>query len=364
MTKNITFDRFVRGCLIIGSIAVSVLLFKYLSPVIVPFLISGIIAYLLNPVVNFLQNTCHLRWRGLCVIITLLLAGGIVTGLLWLCIPPMIEESAHLKDVVRSYLERGGLPDNATVPEAVRHFFNLHVQKSDLKEYLQSDDGMDLLKNVLPRLWQLLYSTVGMAISFVASLISLLYLFFLLLDYERYAKGWIKFIPPRRRAFARQLVDDTTYYMCGYFRGQLGIALSNCVMFTTGFLIIGFPMPVALGCLIGIISFVPYLQVAGILPAAILALLRAAETGANFWIMLGGVLLVYLVVQIIQDVIVTPRIMGKIMGLSPAIILLALSVGAYVMGIGGLILALPVTTLALTYYKRYTIKESEIPDVP
>ena len=166
MTKNITFDRFVRGCLIIGSIAVSVLLFKYLSPVIVPFLISGIIAYLLNPVVNFLQNTCHLRWRGLCVIITLLLAGGIVTGLLWLCIPPMIEESAHLKDVVRSYLERGGLPDNATVPEAVRHFFNLHVQKSDLKEYLQSDDGMDLLKNVLPRLWQLLYSTVGMAISF------------------------------------------------------------------------------------------------------------------------------------------------------------------------------------------------------
>ena len=114
MTKNITFDRFVRGCLIIGSIAV----------------------------VNFLQNTCHLRWRGLCVIITLLLAGGIVTGLLWLCIPPMIEESAHLKDVVRSYLERGGLPDNATVPEAVRHFFNLHVQKSDLKEYLQSDDGL------------------------------------------------------------------------------------------------------------------------------------------------------------------------------------------------------------------------------
>ena len=76
------------------------------------------------------------------------------------------------------------------------------MQKSDLKEYLQSDDGMDLLKNVLPRLWQLLYSTVGMAISFVASLISLLYLFFLLLDYERYAKGWIKFIPPGRRPLA------------------------------------------------------------------------------------------------------------------------------------------------------------------
>ena len=128
-------------------------------------------------------------------------------------------------------------------------------------------------------------------------------------------------------------------------------------MFTIGFLLIGFPMPVGLGVFIGVISFVPYLQVVGIVPALILALLRATETGDNFWLLMGGVLLVYIVVQIIQDVLVTPHVMGKIMGLSPAIILLALSVGGYLLGILGLILALPVTTLLLLYYKQYFVEE-------
>ena len=188
------------------------------------------------------------------------------------------------------------------------------------------------------------------------------------MDYELYAEGWAKFVPKRRRAFARQLVGDIERGMSGYFRGQALIALSNCVMFTIGFLIIGFPLPVALGCCIGIISFVPYLQVVGILPATVLALLKTAETGANFWWLICGVLLVYIVVQILQDTIFTPKIMGKIMGLPPAIILFSLSVWGFALGIVGLIIALPVTTLMVSYYKRYVVGEEEaaqtIPDNP
>jgi predicted PurR-regulated permease PerM len=149
-----------------------------------------------------------------------------------------------------------------------------------------------------------------------------------------------------------------TYYLCGYFRGQLLIALSNCVLFTLGFLLIDFPMPLALGCFIGLLSFVPYVQVVGFLPATLLALLRAAESHENFWVLIGGVVAVYLVVQIIQDTVVTPRIMGHIMGLSPAIILLALSIGAAIGGIGGLIIALPLTTIALLYYRRYVVGDT------
>ena len=118
-------------------------------------------------------------------------------------------------------------------------------------------------------------------------------------------------------------------------------------------------MPIGLGCFIGLISFVPYVQVVGILPAIVLALLKAAETGANFWWLMGGVLLVYVVVQIIQDVLVTPKVMGKIMGLSPAIILLSLSIWGYMLGILGLVIALPVTTLLFTYYKRYVVKDRQ-----
>ena len=209
-------------------------------------------------------------------------------------------------------------------------------------------------------MWDVIWSTANVLISLISSLIALLYLFFLLMDYEKIARGWSRFVPRRRRAFAVQLVDDIERGMSGYFRGQALIALSNCVMFSIGFLIIDFPMAVGLGCFIGIISFVPYLQVIGILPAIVLSLLKAADTGENFWWLIGGVILVYVVVQIIQDAFVTPKIMGKIMGLTPAIILLALSVWGYMLGIIGLIIALPVTTLIISYYKRYIVPEDPL----
>jgi predicted PurR-regulated permease PerM len=91
--------------------------------------------------------------------------------------------------------------------------------------------------------------------------------------------------------------------------------------------------------------------------AVLLALLKAAETGENFWGILLMVGLVYIIVQLIQDLIIVPKIMGRIMGMSPALILLSLSVWGYVFGFIGLIIALPLTTLALSYYKRYIIRE-------
>lgn len=331
--------------------------FRYLYSVLIPFLVAGVLAYLLNPVCNFLQHRCRLRFRVVCVILTLLAAMALVCGLLWLCIPPMFDECAHLKDIVQRYLENG--PGRSILPYGLDQYVEQHFRASDIYQYVASGNFLAILKSTLPRVWDILCSTASIVISIVSSLMGLLYLFFLLLDYDRYAKGWIDLVPHKQRQIARQCFNDITYYMCGYFRGQLVIALSNCVMFVIGFWLIDFPMPIALGSFIGIISFVPYLQVAGIVPAALLALLRTAETGDSFWLLMGGVLLVYIVVQIIQDVIVTPRVMGRIMGLSPAIILLALSVGAFIGGIGGLIIALPVTTLAITYYKRYVIREPE-----
>lgn len=353
--KPITFDRFARGLVIIAAIFAIYWCFNYLSQVLIPFIVAGVAAYLLNPVCDFFQHTCRLRFRVPCVILTLVLAVGLIVGVLWLCIPPIFDECTHFNVVLRHFFQTES--SDGSIPYAVRHFFKEGIRSTNLTTIMESDDFLAVLKGALPRVWNLLLSTAGLLFSFISSCIGLLYLFFLLLDYNRYASIWITFVPHRYRPFARQFFSDVTFYLCGYFRGQLLIALSNCVLFTLGFFLVGFPMPIALGCFIGIISFVPYLQVAGLVPCALLALLRAAETGQNFWLLIGCALLVYLVVQIIQDTIVTPRIMGRIMGLSPAIILLALSIGAFVGGIGGLIVALPLTTMAIAYYKRYVIKE-------
>lgn len=356
--RPITFDRFIRGCITLIIIAGLGALIYYLNGVLMPFFVAWVVAYLLYPLVRILHKC--LRSRILAIFLALLLAVGVICGFVYLVIPPMVSEMGHLKDVALTYIRKGA--DTTVIPISVQEFLRKHLNETQVEQFLQNEDVVTAIKNTVPRVWELLWSTAGVIVNFAASLIGLLYLLFILTDYEKYANSWITFVPHSKRAFAARLIADVEEGMAGYFRGQALIALSNCVMFSIGFFIIGFPLPVALGCLIGVISFVPYLQVLGILPAALLALLKAVESGQNFWWLLGLVIIVYIVVQILQDTIFTPRIMGHIMGLPPAIILLSLSVWGYAFGIVGLILALPVTTLAISYYKRYVVGEENITD--
>lgn len=362
MRKEINFDRFIRGLIAVLIVVALGWLLHYLSAVLIPFFVAWVIAYLLYPVVRFLQRRCRVRNRLVAILITLLLSCGLLVGFFYLVVPPMIDECGHLKDVALEYIERG--TRNPNIPAPLQEFLQRNVNEHKVDELLRQKDVVTALKNTVPKVWSVLLSTAGIIINLAASLIALFYLLFILTDYERYADGWIHYVPRSRRAFAARLVGDVQRGMSGYFRGQALIALSNCVMFSVGFVIIGFPMPVALGCFIGVISFVPYLQVVGFVPAAVLALLVSAETGENFWWLIGGVLLVYIVVQVLQDTIFTPRIMGKIMGLRPAVILLSLSVWGYAFGIIGLIVALPVTTLLISYYKRYVVGEEPEEELP
>ena len=98
---------------------------------------------------------------------------------------------------------------------------------------------------------------------------------------------------------------------------------------------------------------VPYLQLIALIPTILLALLKAADTGENFWWILFSALMVFTIVQTVQDAILTPKIMGKVTGLNPAIILLSLSIWGSLLGILGMIIALPLTTLLLSYYHKY-----------
>jgi len=96
----------------------------------------------------------------------------------------------------------------------------------------------------------------------------------------------------------------------------------------------------------------------GFVPTVILAIVKAADTGQNFWMILLMALLVFAIVQVIQDTILVPKIMGQVTGLNSAIILLSLSIWGSLLGILGMIIALPMTTLLINYYQKYVIKRS------
>lgn len=353
--KEINFDRFVRGLIFMTVLVAGYFLVCYLSPVLLPFVVAWAFAYILYPVVNFFQYKCRLHFRMLSILVTLVIVIGIISTLLYLAIPVMLEELLHLKDVAIAYVSGGTGADS--LPEVVQKFIRENSGKLRIERLLNEKDLMSGLKEALPRVWNMLLSTANVLISIVSSLIALLYLVFMLNDYDRVKKGWIRFVPKSKRSMAKKIVSDIDNGMSGYFRGQALVALANCVLFSVGFIIIGFPMPVGLGVFIGLISFIPYVQLLGFFPATVLAILCSVDTGRNFWMLMLGVIAVYCIVQVLQDSIITPHIMGKILGLRPAVVLLSLTVWGYLLGIIGLIIALPLTQILISYYRHYVVDD-------
>lgn len=162
-------------------------------------------------------------------------------------------------------------------------------------------------------------------------------------------------VPMKYRPTVYRIEDDLKDNMNRYFRGQILIAGCAAVFYCIGFSIVGIPLAIVLGITVGILYIIPYFQYVTLIPVTLVCLIDSMSGNVRFWPELGQCLIVYAVSQCICDYILTPKIMGKTMGLNPAIILLALSVWGSLLGLIGMIIALPMTTLLLAYYKEYVI---------
>ena len=353
MPKEITFDRFIRWAGIALIVLAVLFITNYLSEVLLPFFIAWFFAYLLYPVVKFIENKLHVKVRALSIILAMGAAIAVIGGVLWLIIPPMIDQFDKLGDVLTRWLHQTTHTNNLTA--LIKHW--LQDNQAQIEHFLKSKDFSDALKTTMPKLFSVVGQTANILISIVASMITLLYMFFILLDYETLTANWVRIFPKKNRPFWHALMKDVERELNNYIRGQGMVSLCMGIMFCIGFTIIGFPMAIGLGILIGIMDLVPYLHTFALIPTAFLAMLKAADTGQNFWIVFGLAFLVFCVVQILTDMVVTPKIMGKAMGLNPAILLLSLSVWGALLGFLGLIVALPLTTLLIAYWQRYVTRE-------
>ena len=189
---------------------------------------------------------------------------------------------------------------------------------------------------------------------------------FILLDYDTLSEGFISAIPGKYRQFVGGILSDLSIGMSKYFRGQALIASCVGVLFAIGFAIMGLPLGIVVGLFIGLLNMVPYLQTLGIPVCMILGLLQSADTGTSYWIILLEIAAVFIVVQSLQDLFLTPKIMGDTLGMKPAVMLLALSIWGSLLGVAGMIIALPLTTVMISTYKHYVLHEdnSQPNDIP
>lgn len=356
--KIYTFDRVIRIIIGIVVATVSLWLLNRLSGVLIPFFVGWLIAYLLYPIVKFFQYKCRLKYRILSIFVTLLVVVSFLVLCAFILIPSITSEFSRAGSLLVEYI-----PEIKKSDFSGSFFYQWiinNLENIDFQHILTWENLNHLIEKFTPKFFSLISNTWQFLGGFLVAGITLLYVIFILIDYEKIATGFINIIPNKYKCFVKTLIDDVEKGMNKYFRGQSTIALLVGILFSIGFSVIQLPLAITMGLFIGVLNLVPYLQVIGIIPVVFLGLLKAMETQQNFWWILLSIFVVFIVVQCIQDLFLVPKIMGKAMGLNPAIILLSLSVWGSLFGIIGMIIALPTTTLVISYYKRFILNNPSL----
>lgn len=359
--KPYTFDRVIRLAIYGVMLWAIIWLLGYLSDVLIPFAAALLLAYLINPLVLLIQK--KIPNRAVAVFISLFIVVIVIALATAIVVPMIINQIQHMGALASGLISNSDLAAKAKamLPDDIWSAILNYASQDDVQQFFKTDSvwklAEPLAKKIFPGIWGVISGTASFLMGIVGLTVVVLYLIFLLMDFESVKKGWKSLIPPDHRDSVLGFVKEFDGSMNQYFRAQAAVAAIVGVLFAVGFSIIGLPMAILLGLFIGLLNMVPYLQVVGLIPAALLAVVHALETNQSVWFVLGTVALVFAIIQIIQDSILTPKIMGKVTGLSPAIIMLSLSIWGKLLGMFGLLIALPMTCLLFAYYKRFVIKE-------
>lgn len=356
--REFTFDRIARMLVLSVLILLIYVAVQAIWSVILPFLLAGIFAYVMMPLVRFFQYTLRLRSRGLSVILTLLLLGAVVYLAVIFIIPSINAEIEKTLQVISGYSSGQDIL-TMILPRNIRNYLNGGLRWGNFPQQLSLEKILENVKLLLDQVGGIINSTLSIFSWGLVFLIGFVYFVFILLDFENLGRGFISLFPKTLRPTIRTISMDLDRYMNNYFRGQALVAMSVGILLSIGFNIIGLPLATAMGIFIGILNFIPYMQALGIIPLGLASLLMAAQTGENAFVcmLLGyGVLMI---VQIIQDMIIVPRIMGQTMGMRPSLILLVLSIWGYLLGFFGMLIALPITMFIYSLYMRYVLQDEE-----
>lgn len=351
-----TFDRVVRILFTVCTVIALVFLLDSLKGVLLPFLVACLIAYMLEPVVRWNMKWTGLETRFVPVALTLFETFALLAVFCIVFIPYLISETAEMTVIIKRYATTQiQIP---YISSSIHEFLRENIDLNEISKLLSQDEWMSLIRKAVSSSWTFLSSGLALVLGVLSWLIVILYVIFIMLDYERIMLSFKQLVPLRHRKRTFQVASDIKNAMNRYFRGQFVIASIVGILFSIGFVIIGLPMGVVLGLFIGMLNMVPYLQLISLPITAILCIVCTASSGVDFWVIFWESMAVYVIVQCIQDLYLTPKIMGKAMGLNPAIILLSLSIWGSLLGFMGLIIALPMTTLLISYYDTYVVKRT------
>jgi len=368
-----------------------------LAPVLWPLAVAGIVAYLLDPIVDVIERRGLSRPKAIvCVFgIAVLVVGGFFASI----VPPIVIETRQLAEGIPEYANRlerkvetwlNNPPKwarklleketsgstNASNPAATNEGPQIVATTTNEVSSITTTNTPSLLTGpldrktlqsattwlakVLPEIGSWLFGQVGRVASWFGVLAGLalipVYSFYFLLEKRRISSRWTDYLPVSDSAFKQELVfilNSINNYLIAFFRGQVLVAICDGILYGIGFLSIGLPYAALIGVAAMVLTMIPFL---GAIIVCIAALVIAAVQFGD-WLHPMLVLIVFAIVQTLEGLVISPKIMGGRVGLHPLTIIIAVMTGTTLLGglLGG-ILAIPVTAALRVLMFRYVWK--------
>jgi predicted PurR-regulated permease PerM len=341
--KEWLFPAITGGLLLFGGV-----LLYYSGAIFLPVCVALVFAYLLNPLVGYLERRGMNRaLSSIVVLFTIVLVAAIGS---YLFITSIVHEIQNVQI---------SLPDYATrlygyIPLEVKTYLGIETPE---KAYLQLNHLLDRVKgvsfDVVRETFDIFRKAVSSTLVFVLSILGYvvtpLYLYYFLKDLPRMRSGLADLAPDRYRSVLSSRVAEIHEILSGFVRGQLTVCAVLAVLYSVGLWFIGIDLAVVIGTLSGILFIVPYLgTLFGIVFSMTLALLKFHDL-LHPLLCLGW----FAVVQAIEGGVITPKIVGDKVGLHPVVIIMALLIGGQLFGILGMLLAVPATAVLKVFFSSY-----------
>ncbi len=327
----------------LGALLAAFAIIYLLRAVTIPLLIALFLAYLMNPLVDHLVRMRI--GRGLGISILGVGAVGAIAGLVILIIPLIQKEIKELADRLPLYAR---VVSDQVIPWAERITgFSI---PSSFKEVLSrripviSPALLAPLRAFLTYVFSSLYNLFLFGLNTVLIPI---YTYYILRDYEKMRSALLSYIPPAQQGRVVGRLNEVAYVLNNFLKGQLLIGLIMAVLYSLGLSLVGLEFAIAIGVISGLLNIVPYL---GLILGLGVALASSLIQFRDFYHPLG-VAAVYIAVQAIEGYWLTPKIMGKRVGLHPVTIIVAVLVGGELLGFLGVLLAVPVTAVLSVFIK-------------
>ncbi len=335
-----------RNLVIILGLVLLLSLLISLQKVVVPLSIALAIGYVGDPIIDKFEEWKISRTWGIVILILILVLA--MFGLTLYIVPKILAQIQELLQKFPAYWETFR---DKLLPQLTTYAQEHQEQVDNLKEaaitWLQENAGV-LVTNITTNL-ATSFKSVG---AFIANILSLVIIpvlaFYFLRDFDIMKGKVVKLIPLKRQQYIIDLFTELDLALGNFIKGQLLVALILAVIYSIGLTIAGCPASLLIGIVAGFANLIPYLGIAlGFIPAVLLTYL----TGNPMWqIILSGV--TFVVGQMLEGMVITPKVVGESVGLHPVVVLISLMVGGGYFGFVGMILALPASAVLMVLFKR------------